>query len=178
MSVFSFGEVSQERGYKVLDERTMRGSAGVMLLLAVIAFINGFILKNYIAIPLLVGFMALNFAIGLFINPRFSPTVLIARLMTWRQSDLPIGAIQKKFAWSLGLFLTTTIFVLSFFLLKNDAFFDPVCMLCVLCLLFLYLESAFGICVGCQIYHLALRWKLIKAPEVAPNCMGDSCEIS
>lgn len=177
MPVFSFGEFSQERGYKVLDERVMRGSAGVMLLLAIIAFINGFIVGDYIVIPFIIGFLVLNFAIGLFVNPRFAPTVLVARLMTFRQSPLPIGAIQKKFAWSLGLVLTTTIFVLSLFLLTNAAFFGPVCMLCLICLLFLYLESAFGICVGCQIYHLGIRWKIIRAPEIAPNCMGDSCEI-
>lgn len=178
MSIFSFGEFSQERGYKILDERVMRGSAGVMLLLAIIAFINGFIIKDYIVIPFIIGFLVLNFAIGLFINPRFSPTVLVARLMTWRQSALPIGAVQKKFAWSLGLTLTSAIFVLSLFLQTNEAFFGSVCLLCLICLLFLYLETAFGICVGCKIYTYGIRLKIFKAPPVTPNCMGDSCEIN
>ena len=177
MSIISFGEESKEHGFRVLDERVMRGSAGIMLLLAVIAFINGFIVKKYIVLPFISGFLVLNFLIGLFINPKYSPTVLLARLMNYKQSPLPIGAIQKKFAWSLGLALSTGIFVLSLFLLQDVSYFDPVCMLCLVCLLFLYLETAFGICVGCQLYFLGIRLKLIKEPEVRPNCMGNSCEL-
>jgi hypothetical protein len=178
MSIISFGEFSDESGYKVLDERAMRGSAGIMLLLAVVASINGFILRDYIVIPFIVGFLVLNFLIGLLINPKYSPTVLLARLFVIRQNVLPIGAIQKKFAWSLGLVLSSAIFVLSLFLQSNEAYFGSVCMLCLTCILFLYLETAFGICVGCQIYHLGIRFKLFKEPEITPNCMGDSCKIN
>ena len=178
MSIFTFGEYREELGYKVLDERVMRGSAGIMLLLAIIASINGFILKEYIVIPFIVGFMMVNFMIGVFINPKFSPTVLLASLMVIKQSELPIGAIQKKFAWTLGLALTTAIFSMSLLLQTDVAWFGPVCMLCLICISLLYLETAFGICVGCQLYFLGIRVKLIKAPAVAPNCMGDSCETT
>jgi len=177
MSIFSFGEFSDEHGYKVLDERVMRGSAGIMLLLGAIASINGFILKNYIVIPYIIGFLVLNFIIGIFINPKFAPTILLAKLMTIKQSALPIGAIQKRFAWSLGLLMSSAIFVMSIPLQSDASWFDPVCLLCMICLLLLYLESAFGICVGCQTYFLAIRFKLIKAPEIKPNCMGDACEV-
>jgi len=178
MSIVTFGEYREQQAYKTLDERVMRGSAGIMLLLAIIAFINGFIVKNYIVIPFISGFLALNFVIGIFINPKFSPTVLLARLMVRKQTVLPIGAIQKKFAWTLGLGLATAIFVMSLPLQNNVAWSEPVCMLCLVCLFLLYLETAFGICVGCQLYFLGIRLKLIKAPEVAPNCMGDSCEVT
>jgi hypothetical protein len=115
--------------------------------------------------------------IGLFINPKFSPTVILGRIFTYKQSSLPIGAIQKKFAWSLGLGLSTVIFVLSFFLLGDVTYFEPVCMLCLLCILLLYLETAFGICVGCKLYYLFVYLKIFKKPEVDPNCMGDACEV-
>ncbi|MFH1532405.1 MAG: hypothetical protein ABIK09_16900 [Pseudomonadota bacterium] len=46
MSMISFGEYIPKRGYKVLDEWVMRGSAGIMLLVAILAFINGFIVRN------------------------------------------------------------------------------------------------------------------------------------
>ena len=176
-ALLSFGEYSPEAGYKILDERVMRASAGIMLLLGFIAFINGFILQNYIAISFISGFLLLNFAIGIFINPKFSPTVFIGKLFVASQSELPIGAIQKKFAWSLGLALAAAIFSLSLFLLNNTLFFQPVCFLCLICLVLLYLETAFGICMGCKLYFLAIDLKLFKKPEVKPNCMGDSCEI-
>ncbi len=177
MTIFSFGEYNNELGYKVVDERVWRGSAGIMLLLGIIASINGFILNKYEIIPYISGFLAINFAIGVFINPKFSPTALVSRMVTYNQSPLWIGAVQKRFAWSLGLALSVTIFVLSLQLVNDVSYFGPVCMLCLLCLLLLYLESVFGICVGCQLYHGAIRLKIIKAPEVKPNCMGDACEV-
>jgi hypothetical protein len=95
MSLISFGEYMEGTNYKVLDERIVRGSAGVMFLLGIVAFINGFIIKNYIVIPYISGVLALSFMIAVFINPKFSPTVFIATLMVSKQSRLPIGAIQK-----------------------------------------------------------------------------------
>jgi len=177
MSIISFGEFSNEKGYKVLDERRMRGSGAIMFLLGIIAFINGFILSKYAVIPYITGFLVLNFLIGIFINPKFSPTMLLSRLFTYNQSALPIGAIQKKFAWSLGLVLTSVIFTLSIFLQIDILFFKPVCMLCMICLTILFLEMAFGICIGCKLYYLFIRLKIFKQPEIKPNCMGDSCDV-
>ena len=177
MSQLSFGEFTQGRGYKTVDERVMRGSAGVMLFLAIIASINGFVLDRYAIIPYISGFLALNFLIGIAINPKFSPTIWIAKFMVEGQTPLPIGAIQKKFAWSLGFILTLITFILSLYLQNDVSYFDNVCMLCLICIGLLYLETAFGVCVGCKLYHLALSMKLLKAPEEKPNCMGDACDI-
>lgn len=176
MKIFSFGDYIEGRSFKVVEERRMRASAGIMFLLGIIAFINGFIIKNYIVIPYISGFLVLNFLIGVFINPKLSPTILISNLFVFKQQKLHIGAVQKRFAWSLGLMLSTAIFIISIFLLKDETLFEPVCMLCLICLLFLFLETAFGICVGCQLYHLSIRLKLLKKPKERPNCMGNACE--
>jgi len=173
----AFGELKEGRDYRTVDERQMRASAGIMFLLGLIAFINGFLLQRYHVIPYISGFLLVNFLIGLFISPKFSPTIILAKFITANQSELPIGAIQKKFAWSLGLILVSTIFVLSILLQSNIAFFEPVCLFCIICLFLLFFETAFGICVGCQFYFLDLRLKLLKAPKVKPNCMGDSCAV-
>lgn len=177
MSFISFGEYKNDSAFKVLEERNMRASAGIMMLLGLIAFINGFILNNFIVITYISGFLTLNFLIGLFINPKFSPTMFLGWLFVRKQSPLYIGAIQKKFAWSLGLSLVGTVFGLSFLLLNDVTWFEPICMMCLICLLLLYVEVAFGICIGCKLYYLALRLKLIPAPKVKPNCMGDACEV-
>jgi hypothetical protein len=177
MSLISFGEYIEGKSFKILDERKIRASAGIMLLLGVIAFINAFILKNYIVVPYITGFLTLNFIIGIFINPKYSPTMIIAYIFVRKQSALPIGAIQKKFAWSLGLILAATIFVLSLYLISDSSFFKPICLLCFICMILLYFETAFGICIGCKFYYLALNLKLIKRPKEKPNCMGNSCEI-
>jgi hypothetical protein len=148
-----------------------------MFLLGIIAFINAFILQRYIVVTYISGFLMVNFIIGIFINPRFSPTMLVSYLFVRKQSRLWIGAIQKKFAWSLGLLLSVSIFILSFYLLHDVSYFEPVCMLCLICLILLFLEMAMGICICCKFYYLALRLKLIKEPQEKPNCMGDACNI-
>jgi len=177
MKIFTFGEYVDGKPYKVLDERKMRASAGIMFIFGLIASINGFIFSRYAIIPFVMGGLVLNFIIGLFINPKFSPTVILASVLTWRQSPQPIGAVQKKFAWSLGLALSGTIFVLSLFLQTDNSYFEPVCMLCLICMTLLYLETAFGICVGCHLYKFAVAIKLLPKPKEKPNCMGDSCAV-
>lgn len=176
MSIFSFGEYTNGSKFKVLDERAMRASAGIMLFLGIIASINAFIFQKYIVVPYISGFLMLNFMIGIFINPKFSPTLFLGRLIVRKQSPLPIGAIQKKFAWSLGLILSMVIFSLSLYLINDASYFDPVCLLCILCIFLLYVETAFGICLGCKLYNVAIWLKLMKKPIEKPNCMGDSCD--
>jgi len=176
MSIISFGTYGEQLGYKTLNERTMRASAGLMLLLGSIASINGFILNEFSIIPWISGFLMLNFIIGIFINPKFSPTVFIGWFFVRKQSQLPIGAIQKKFAWSLGLGLSSVIFVLSLFLLNDIKYFEPVCLLCITCLFLLFFETVFGICIGCKLYYLFIYLKIFKEPAIKPNCMGDSCD--
>jgi hypothetical protein len=175
MAIIQFGEYKEGIPFKVLDEREIRASAGIMLFLGTLATINAFIFERYIVVTYLSGFLALNFMIGLFIHARWSPTMLLARLATYKQSQLPIGAVQKRFAWSLGLGLAVIIFILSFFLLSDVTYFEPVCMLCLLCLFLLFFETAFGICIGCKLFDLFIWLKIIPKPEIRPNCVGDSC---
>lgn len=177
MSIISFGEYIEGTDFKVLDERRMRASAGIMFLFGLFATINAFIFERYIVVPYISGFLLLNFLIGVFINPKYAPTLLIASIFVRKQSPLPIGAIQKKFAWSLGLGLVTLIFILSFSLLKDVTFFEPVCMLCLICLFLLFFEIAFGICIGCKLYYLFIYLKILKEPESKPNCVGDACAV-
>lgn len=177
MSIVSFGKFVEGIDYKVLNERQVRASAGVMFLFGLVAFINGFILKNYIVLPYISGFLLVSFLMGVFINPKYSPTMLLAYIFVRKQSPLNIGAVQKRFAWSLGIALSSAIFVLSLFLLTDESYFEPLCMLCLVCLVLLYFETAFGICIGCKLYFLSIRMKLLKQPQVKPNCMGDACEV-
>ncbi len=177
MSMLSFGENVEGINYKVLDERRIRANAGIMFLLGLIAFVNGFVLQRFEVIPYISGFLLLNFMIAVFINPKYAPTYALAWIFVRKQSKLWVGAVQKRFAWSLGIALSLVIFVLSIPLQTDINYFDPVCLLCVACLFLLFFESAFGICIGCKLYFLSLRMKLMKQPEEQPNCMGDACEV-
>jgi hypothetical protein len=173
----SFGEKVKGIDYKVLDEREVRASAGIMFLMGLIAMIPAIFFQNYKLIPYMSGFMMLSFMISVFINPNYSPAQILAKLITYKQNPIYIGAIQKRFAWSLGLCISALVFFMSIPLQTNASLFEPTCMLCLICMLLMFLETAFGICVGCQIYFLTLRLGILKQPEIKPNCMGNSCEV-
>ncbi|GAF05217.1 DUF4395 domain-containing protein [Saccharicrinis fermentans] len=177
MSIFSFGEYIEGRSFKVLNERVVRGNSGIMLLLGFFAFVNAFVIKNYTVLPYISGFLLFNFLVAILINPKFAPTVFISWLLVRKQSPLYIGAVQKRFAWSLGSALSGAIFILSFYLLHDVQYFQPICIMCLICLALMFLETAFGICIGCKLYYLTLKTGLLKTPEEKPNCIGDSCSI-
>ncbi len=175
--MISFGAYVEGTNYKVLDERAVRASAGIMFLFGLVAIINGLFLENYTVIPYIVGFLLLNFLIGVFINPKFSPIMFLATWIVSKQEPLYVGAIQKRFAWSLGIAITAITFTLSLKLQSDPSIFPPICLLCLTCLALMFLETAFGICVGCKLYFLAIRLKLLKEPVEKPNCTGNSCSI-
>jgi hypothetical protein len=102
-----------------------------------------------------------------FINPKFSPTLIIGRLIVRRQTPEYVGAAQKKFAWVIGLILVLIMLVLVVFV--NS--YSPITgLICLICLIFLLFESAFGICLGCLFYG----WFYGKK---AQYCPGEVCEI-
>ncbi len=177
MSIIQFGDYVEGINYKVVDERKMRASAGIMFILGLIAIINAVFKQQFIIIPYVAGFMMVSFGVGIFINPKYSPAGIIAGLIIRKQAPLYIGAIQKKFAWSLGFIISTITFILSLYLQNDVTLFEPVCLLCLICMVLMYLETAFGICVGCKLYFLSIRLKLLKQPTEKPNCMGDSCDV-
>jgi len=177
MKIFSFGDFDEKLGYNVLNERVVRASSGIMFLLGLIAFINGFVLGKYDIIPYISGFLLLNFLISVLINPKFSPINILALALVLNQKPLLIGAIQKRFAWTLGAILSLVIFIFSLQLLHDVKYFEIVCNLCLLCLFLLFSETAFGICIGCKLYNLFILLKIIKKPELKPNCIGDSCDL-
>jgi hypothetical protein len=124
----------------------MRTSSGIILVLAMIVFTNGFLLQKFHVIPYITGFLMVNFIIGIVTIPKYSPTVFIGRMIVRKQSPLPIGAIQNKFASGPCLVLTSVI--LGSLYCCNRMFL--ISMLCAFCVLFallcyfskLYLEYA------------------------------------
>ena len=77
-----------------------------------------------------------------------------------------VGAQQKKFAWIIGVVLSATMFI--FMVVVNS--YSPITgIICLICLVFLFFESAFGICLGCKFYSLFYK-------EKAQYCPGEICD--
>jgi hypothetical protein len=161
-----FGE--QVAGYDlpVLNEREIRAAAGILFLvmflsLMLILFRQDFLLIKYV----IAGFLT-DFSVRVLINPRFSPTLIIGRLIVGRQPPEYVGAPQKRFAWSIGLVLSSLMFLL---LVVLNSYSIVTGITCLVCLSFLFFETAFGICAGCLLYHLFHK-------NEARCCAGEQCD--
>ena len=165
--LFSFGETHPDYTVRVINEREARAGAGLLLFPAMVAFMNSWLIGNYQLTQLMVtGFFA-DFAIRVLVNPRFSPSLVLGRWLVRNQVPEYVGAPQKRFAWLIGLLLASVMLYLVVF--HNVR--GPVTMLiCSLCLLLLFFESAFGICIGCKLYN-------VFHAETAKLCPGGVCEV-
>lgn len=162
-----FGE--QVEGYQipVLNEREIRAAAGILFLMMFIAILNVIYTGNFLLLKYAVILFLTDILIRVFINPRFSPTLIIGRLIVRNQVPEYVGAQQKKFAWIIGVILTLTMFV--FLVVVNSQ--SPITgLICFICLIFLFFESAFGLCLGCKLYSLFYK-------EKAQYCPGEVCEL-
>jgi len=161
-----FGETVDGYEIPVLNEREIRAAAGLFFLATYTALLFILFSGNFLLIKYVISCFLIDFLIRVLVNPRFSPSLIIGRMIVRGQTPEYVGAQQKKFAWSIGIILSATMFVLM--VLLNS--YSPISgIICLICLAFLFFESAFGICLGCKFYPLIYR----KRPVVCP---GEVCE--
>ncbi|HEY5918923.1 MAG TPA: DUF4395 domain-containing protein [Chryseolinea sp.] len=166
-NILQFGERVPGYDIPVLNEREIRAAAGIMFLviytgLMLIIFNNDFRMIKYV-----VALFLLDFSIRVFINPKFAPSLIIGRLIVSNQVPEYVGAKQKQFAWIIGVILSASMFVVLVVMNTNGPFAGIVCFLC---LVFLFFESVFGICLACKVYRLVYG-------EKAQYCPGEVCEV-
>jgi hypothetical protein len=179
--LFQFGKVipglqihGQPAPYPVLNERAIRAGAGIMFALGFFAFFQAFYLREFLFIEIFVTIFFIDFFMKVLVGTRFSPIGQIAQFIVRKQAPEYVGAIQKRFAWSIGLVLAITMMVLLFGFGVQGW---PNLVVCGLCLTFMFFETAFGICVGCKIYNALLSWGILPAPAVKPACPGNVCAV-
>ena len=161
-----FGERVAGYDIPVLNEREIRASAGILFLATFISLMLIIFKNNFLPIKYVITLFLTDFIIRVFVNPKFSPTLIIGRLIVRNQVPEYVGAQQKKFAWIIGVALSATMFI--FMVLVNS--YSPITgIICLICLVFLFFESAFGICLGCKFYPLFFK-------EKAQHCPGEVCD--
>lgn len=166
--IIKFGEDVNGYEIPVLNEREIRASAGIFFVFAFVSVMLAVLNKNFVVLKYFILAFLVDFIIRVFISPRFSPVLIIGRLIVRRQVPEYVGAAQKKFAWVIGLILAMIMLVLVVFV--NS--YSPITgLICLICLIFLFFESAFGICLGCLFYG----WYYGKK---AKYCPGEVCEVN
>ena len=128
--IFSFGEKVEGFDVKVLNEREVRASAGILFFFAMISFMNALLLGNFYMTKIFVIIFMADFFIRIFINPKFSPSLILGRFFVKNQKPEYVGAPQKKFAWSIGLFLVTIMFITIVILEIFSPLNGNICILC------------------------------------------------
>jgi len=163
---FSFGEKISEYDFKVINEREARASAGIMFLLGLLSMFSVYMNRTLFWAELFSITFILEFYIRVFVNPKYAPYMLIGSFFVANQKPEWVQAKPKKFAWILGMLLGT---YMTYFIVYD--IISPMRLgTCLVCLVLLYLESVFGICLGCLLYK-KLNFKVEKCP-------GDVCETS
>jgi hypothetical protein len=165
--IFKFGENVKGYNIPVLNEREIRAAAGILFLATFTSLMFILFRENFVPIKYVVTLFLVDFIIRVFINPGFSPTLIIGRLIVRNQTPEYVGAAAKKFAWIIGVVLSAAMF---FFFIIVNAYSPITGIICLICLVFLFFESAFGICLGCMFYPLLFKDK-------AQYCPGEVCDI-
>ena len=162
-----FGETVEGYSIPVLNERELRAAAGILFLMMYTSIMFVVFQNNYLVLKYAIAIFLSDFVIRVFVNPRFSPTLIVGRMIVQNQVPEYVGAPQKKFAWMIGVTMSATMFILIG-ILNFDNLITT--LLCHTCLIFLFFEAAFGICIGCKIYSRVYK-------EKAQYCPGEVCEI-
>jgi hypothetical protein len=166
-SAVKFGEVVPGYNIPVLNEREIRASAGILFVFMFISLMLIIFKGNFVMIKYVIMIFLTDMVIRVFISPKYSPTLIIGRLIVARQNPEYVGAAQKRFAWLIGIALATMMF---FLMVVLNTYSVITGLTCLVCLIFLFFESAFGICIGCVFYKLFYK-------EKAQYCPGEICDV-
>lgn len=162
-----FGEQVDGYDIPVLNEREIRAAAGILFLVIFTAFLLIILKNDFVLAKYAVALFFTDFVIRVFLSPRYSPALIAGRLIVSGQVPEYVGAKQKKIAWTIGVFLSLTMLV--FMVIINS--YSPVTgIVCLFCMIFLFFESAFGICLACKCYGWIYKDK-------AQYCPGEVCAV-
>ncbi len=165
--IIKFGEDVEGYNVAVLNEREIRAAAGILFVLMFVSILLAAIKGDFLLLKYATVIFLTDILIRVLVNPKFSPTLILGRLIVRNQVPEYVGAPQKKFAWIIGIVLASTMFILM--VLVNS--FSPITgIICLICLVFLFFETSFGICLGCKFYPLFFKDKV-------QYCPGEVCDV-
>ena len=84
-NIIKFGEDVEGYNIPVLNEREIRASAGILFLVMLISLMLIIFKGNFILIKYVITIFLTDFIIRVFVNPKFSPSLIIGRLRDHRR---------------------------------------------------------------------------------------------
>lgn len=191
--------------YGFINEHEVRIATGITFVMSLISLCLVLLRAEYTIPLVLVSIVTFDFIIKVILWPQYSIFGSFVRLFLNKKKALWVGTVQKRFAWSLGIFLS--IFVIYCLLILGGhvapsegpqaeavqgiraatqvniaantlivAPMNPAIIACLLCIIFMWSESVAGYCVGCAIYKwFVKKWRLKQHHN--QNCVDGACEI-
>ncbi len=167
IALLGFGERKAGFDIPVLNEREVRAGAGILFALAMVSFMQAWLTGDFRFTRVFVIAFLIDFTLRVFVNPRLAPSLVIGRFAVRWQTPEYVGAPQKRFAWLIGWGLA----VLMTYLVVIERVVGPINLIvCLTCLILLFFEAVFGICLACKIYNAFSR-------NTAQHCPGGVCEV-
>ena len=102
--IIKFGEDVEGYNIPVMNEREIRAAAGMLFLATFTSLMFILFKANFVPIKYVITLFLTDFIIRVFINPKFSPTLIIARLIVRNQTPEYVGAARKSLPGLLSLY--------------------------------------------------------------------------
>jgi len=164
--LWDYGEKVPGYNVTVINEREVRAATGILGMLGTVVIFIGIGFGHIIVARVYLAFLFLDFSARI-ISPKYSPSLLLGKMVVQNQKPEYVGGLQKRFAWTLGWLLAIP--MMDWFVIHWDITFYKV-LICVLCISLMFLETAFSVCIGC------ITYKTITG-EDPEHCPGGTCEI-
>lgn len=161
-----FGEMVKDYDIPVLNEREVRAGAGILFFFSLTVFLGAWHADQLLPGQMMIVAFFADFLIRVF-QPRFSPSLILGRIVVANQTPEYTAAAPKRFAWWIGLGLASIMLVTIVFMHNMSVLNFAICALCIV---LLFMESSFGICLGCIVYNKLLKKEITL-------CAGGVCEI-
>ena len=157
----------------VFNEHEVRAAAGLTMVLAAVAGISAYFVQVYLPMQLVSAFFAIEFLVRVWLGFQYSPVRHAVRWMTRRKAPEWTSAAPKRFAWTLGLVMATSMVVITQLGIRGAL---PLSM-CMVCLVLMWLEAVLGLCLGCELHGLLVRRGWARQDPAYEICPDGACRV-
>jgi hypothetical protein len=143
------------------------------MVIGAVAFSYAYFDQNYIPLQVVTTVFFVEFLIRLTAGIRYSPMGVVARATTFRHPPQWVSAKPKRFAWTLGLAMSSSMVIIT-----NSGIRGTLPRtICLICLSLMWMESVLGICVGCEIHGWMVRRGWTTKDPGIELCANGACEV-
>ena len=157
----------------VVNEHQVRAAAGITMVLGAVAFSYAYFEHRYLGLQVVSTFFFAEFLVRVTAGIARSPVGLLAGRMTRRQPPDWVSAKPKRFAWTLGVTMSGAMMVITNVGIRG---WLPR-SICLVCLTLMWLESALGLCLGCEIHGQLVRRGWVQKDEAFEICAHGACDV-